>query len=588
MTPGERFKGWIDKLSVVWGATLGHWLGLVIGSGIESFADTVGNKYSLLLSKLVETMEATEEIPPELQPLINELKAPTGEVAAGLTNSVGNLLLGGAMGRITNAIGAPMARAASRMMLPERIGVDLILKLWLRHPEDATKWVRRMEEWGWGGAEAQWLRELIQVRFPSDIVAPAWLRDKKKYGKFWDDVYEVMGLEKKEGVEDERIALLKELAYKIPGVQDIIRYVVKEAYSPEVYKAFGQDQEYPVIAEADAEKTGVRPDQLMKEWIAHWDLPSVGQGFEMLHRGEITPEELTKLLKAKDIMPFWRDKLTDISWSLPGRIEARMMALYGLIDKTKLMELLRKDGLAEEYVPLVADMNIVRGVRTDIQTRYAKKWINKEEVKAEIDKLDLTPPMPDRLYQWIVTNTTGDRTAKEKDLTEATIVKGVKKGIIPWADGVEKLMAGGLDEEEADLRLAVDIEVVEEEATAETTVRTDTIRRQRRQRTISKDAEITALLGLGLASGLATAYADNDDLRLVKAAAVKPPEVKLEYQTDDGKVNVETIRLSRRQRRIMRDEEIMALMELEMSDELAIAYADNDDLRLVKAPAEEA
>ncbi|GAH93918.1 unnamed protein product, partial [marine sediment metagenome] len=44
----------------------------------------------------------------------------------------------------------------------------------------------------------------------------------------------------------------------------------------------------------------------------HWSLPSPSQGFEMLHRGVIDEAELNMLLRALDIMPFWREKLTKV------------------------------------------------------------------------------------------------------------------------------------------------------------------------------------------------------------------------------------------------------------------------------------
>ncbi len=572
-TPGERFQSWVDSLSAAWSERLGLWAGHFIAGGIAGILDMIATKASEQLSPMIKRLEDAG-VPPELKPILDEVKKPTGEIA-GLS---GIAILGKVLGGIKADVWEYVTRSITHGMsysadfyLPD---ANLLLDYYLRHIEpDITVLYDKMRSHGIPPEETDKLLVAKQLRFPSDIVGQLYLRDKEKYNKYWDDVAQL-------GVDVERIIALKELAYKIPGVQDIIRYVVKEAYSPEIYKAFGQDAEYPIIAEADAEKAGVRPDHLLKEWIAHWDLPSVGNGFEMLHRGEITQEQLSLLLKARDIMPFWRDKLTAISWSLPTRIEIRMMAQLGLVDKAFIMDMLEKDGLAEEYRSAVADMNIVRGIRSDIQTRYTKKWINKDEVKAEIDSYGLDPAVADRLYKWIVTNTAGDRTTAEKDLTAAEIIKGVKKGVLTWEEGVEQLMALGYDEIEADYKLTIDVEVTEAAPTSELNTAVDTIRRRRRQRLISRDEEITLFLDLEIEVGLATAYADNDDMRLVKVAVAKPPEVKLEYQTDDGKVKVETIRLSRRQQRISRDEEVMALMDLEMSDELAISIADNDDLRL--------
>ena len=49
-------------------------------------------------------------------------------------------------------------------------------------------------------------------------------------------------------------------------------------------------------------------------------------------------------------MPFWRDKLIGLSYDLPNRIELRMMAQYGLIDKPKLVKILLKGGVDPQYV----------------------------------------------------------------------------------------------------------------------------------------------------------------------------------------------------------------------------------------------
>jgi hypothetical protein len=578
MAISDRIEATLLRWSDQWKDRLKGWLMSAIGLGIEAFMDVLAKSMVPKLKPLLDTLEKTGEVPPELQPMIDEMRHPTGESAGMFGLSASQPLVGGAIGRIADAALAPLAFAVARATRNAILNPDQVIEAEMRGLIDPAWAQLTMESHAFEDQDIKTLRDLFKVILPSEVVGPVYLRDKAKWSKFWSELPKL-------GLSKEQIELLEEALYRIPGVQDIIRYVVKEAYAPEIYKAFGQDQEYPSVAEADAAKAGVRPDMLLKEWISHWDLPSVGNGFEMLHRGEITQDQLSLLLKARDIMPFWRDKLTAISWTLPTRIEVRMMAQLGLVDKPFIMGILKADGLAEEYRSTVADMNIVRGIRADLQTRYTKKWINSDEVRAEIQKSGLSPEIGERLYEWIVTNVKPERTTTQKDLTAAQVVKGVKKGIITWDDGVTKLIAQGYDEEEAVYILTLDVEVVEEEPTSELTVRVDTIRRQRRQRLLSRDQEISELLSLGLDSGLAMAYADNDDMRLVKEAAPKPPEVIPEYLTDDGKVKVETIRLSRRQRKISRYQEITSLVDLEMSTELAVAYADNDDLRLVKEAA---
>lgn len=516
-TPGDRFKGWIDGLATSWSERLGLWAGKFIAGGIQGILDVLGKAQAPLLKAAIERLEATKAIPPELKPILDEIKQPKGEIAA--LSGVGflNRVVGAIKGDIFEYFTRQLTRAFSYsadFFLP---GTDVLLEYYLRGIiPDKDNLYSLMRNQGIPPEETDKLLKAKQALFPSDIVAPAWLRDKQKYTQFWDDVRKVMGLTSGLRQDEMRIELLQELAYRVPGAQDVIRYAVKEAYSPDVYTAFGQDKEFPTLALADAEAAGVREAHLLKEWIAHWVLPSTGQGFDLLHRGKITAEELNKLLKALDIMPFWRDKLTELSWDLPNRVEMRMLARYGLVDKPFLVKVLGEIGLREDYRVIIADLMLAQGMMTDLRARYANKWIDSHELRDEITRSGLSPDVQNRLYSWIVKNSGPERTTAEKDLTAAEIIKGVKKGIITWEDGLQRLGTLGYDEAEAVFKLAIEIEVVEEEPTSELTVRVDTIRRKRRQRLITREDEIDQLLLLRLDTGLAEAYADNDDLRLVK------------------------------------------------------------------------
>jgi len=99
--------------------------------------------------------------------------------------------------------------------------------------------------------------------------------------------------------------------------------------------------------------SGVDPKVLKMYWASHWELPSLSAGYEMLHRLrpelvdfkaedykkmgldpeklKFTLDDLKLLLKAQDVMPFWRDKLTAISYALPTRVDLRRMLRDGII-----------------------------------------------------------------------------------------------------------------------------------------------------------------------------------------------------------------------------------------------------------------
>jgi hypothetical protein len=113
-------------------------------------------------------------------------------------------------------------------------------------------------------------------------------------------------------------------------------------------------------------------------------------------------------------------------------------------------------------------------------------------------------------------------------------------------------------------------------------VKVDTLRRQRQKELITRDQEIAGVQALGGPIEYATAIADNDDARLAAAAVSETAAPKPVYETDAGKIIVDTIRRQRRKDLITREDEVAGLMELEMTELYATAIADNDDARLAE------
>jgi len=509
MPISDRIEGTLERWSVKWSERLGKWAGAFIAGGMDSFMKLLGKSFAPKLKPILDKIVASGEMPPELKPMLDEMLNPTGESAAGLLTSAGNRVIGGAVGKIADALLIKLAYAINRAMPNMILGPDEIIGMNWRRGVSDEETIKLLAN---HGLDAQWAKALIelkQLRFPSDIVFELIHRRPDIYGKYQSDLAAL-------GIDADRQLALEELSWKLPTAEQAVTWMAREVFEEDMAAKYGLDDEFDKIDLSFMKTIGILPEVAKKHWRAHWQHASWSQIVEMLHRGQVTEQDVYDWFRLVEIPPYWRKGLTQTMYNLPGRIEVRMMAQYGLVDKAKVMELLKKDGLAEEYLELVADMNIVRGVRTDLQTRYTKKWIDSAGVKAEIDKLGLQPPMPERLYQWIVTNAGPERTAAEKDLTKAEIVKAVKTGNISWNEGIQRLMALGYDEVEADLIMTMGVEVTEAEPTTELNVRVDTIRRQRRQRLITRGQEISSLLDLGLDTGLATAYADNDDLRLVK------------------------------------------------------------------------
>lgn len=191
------------------------------------------------------------------------------------------------------------------------------------------------------------------------------------------------------GIHPEYTELYKELAYQIPPVADIITMAVREAFTPEIAQRFGQYEDFPKEFEEWAGRKGLSKDWAERYWAAHWSLPSATQGFEMLHRGVITRSELDMLLRALDIMPFWREKLTGIAFRRLSRVDIRRMYGLGVLTEQEVLEAYTELGYNDRDAKRMANFTVKQILATqskftsrDVISAYSKYMIDKSEARS--------------------------------------------------------------------------------------------------------------------------------------------------------------------------------------------------------------
>lgn len=156
----------------------------------------------------------------------------------------------------------------------------------------------------------------------------------------------------------ESIEKLKLSAFFIPPVQDLITMAVREVFTPEIAERFGQFEDFPQAFVENALKQGVSEEWARNYWAAHWALPSVQMGFEMLHRRVITKEDLDLLLRATDVMPFWRDKLIAISFAPLTRVDIRRMHKLDVLSNDEVLSAYQDIGYNEANAQRLLDFTI--------------------------------------------------------------------------------------------------------------------------------------------------------------------------------------------------------------------------------------
>lgn len=204
------------------------------------------------------------------------------------------------------------------------------------------------------------------------------------------------------GYEPVEIGKLYQLLQVIPPLSDIIRMAVREAFTPAVVSRFQLHAELPADMVAWAKKQGLSEDWARAYWAAHWELPSLTMGFEMLHRGVISDDDMRLLIRTHDVSPFWRDKLLEISYSPYTRVDVRRMYEAGIL------------------------------TIQDVYRSYRDIGYNHEKATN------------------MTTFTVALSNATERDLTKSEVLAGFKIGYFTRGEANTQLLALGYDQTEAD------------------------------------------------------------------------------------------------------------------------------------------
>lgn len=200
------------------------------------------------------------------------------------------------------------------------------------------------------------------------------------------------------GIHPEYHDLYRELAYQIPPVADIITMAVREAFSPDIATRFGQYEDFPPEFAEWAAKKGLTKEWSERYWAAHWALPSPIQGFQMLHRGVITDDELQLLLRAQDVMPFWRDKLIQIAYRPLTRVDVRRMYKEGVLNEKEVYESYLDQGYASDNAERMAEFTVKQTLSSlskftssDIIKAFSSRMINNSEAMSLLRDIGIRP-----------------------------------------------------------------------------------------------------------------------------------------------------------------------------------------------------
>ena len=223
-----------------------------------------------------------------------------------------------------------------------------VIGQWLRRERNDQEAEEGLRQWGYDGDEARRMLRAARTPFAPGETLEAIRRGVMTAQAGRDELIRA-GIAPADA--DKRLAMID---YILPP-QDVIRLAVREVFTPEARAAGNLDADYPPVLTARAREAGMAERDARDLWAAHWELPTIRQGVEMLHRGVINAAEYEQLQKARDVAPGWRARLTAIQYQPVTRVDLRRLHRDGVIDGERLRRGYADIGYSPEDAALLAE-----------------------------------------------------------------------------------------------------------------------------------------------------------------------------------------------------------------------------------------
>ncbi|GEM_PF-3473183 len=496
------FKGIGRKLRQLFAETTAHfleetrdWIQERIANALIFFLETIEKHQLKIVDSILNEIEDTPDVPSSIRKMIKELKSGRYEAGSWFLGSLGSSATGTVASGIFGALMAPAvneirARVHGSLLNPS----ECVVGLWRRK---ATKKyiIEQLERLGYDHNQIDILLGILEPMLSPGELAQAVIRKTIDYS----DYYELMSMQgfsaeqakqilslyqsllgigeckelllrgeisekehderlQKLGFQQNDINLIKKLYYYIPSPSDLIRMAVREAWNEEVAKHFGYDEDFPEEFAEWAEKQGMSREWARRYWRAHWDLPSPTMGYEMLHRGIITEEELDMLLKTADYPRFWREKLMKLSYSPYTRVDVRRMYQMGILSKEDVFKAYKDIGYDDEHAENLTQFTVAGAsqserdlTKSEILKGYRYKLLTAEETKEALMKMGYDE---EEAEYYIALEDYNEEKERKEDIIKRTKTE-FTKGIIDRNEVYKRLGEINLQSKEIDYYLSI-------------------------------------------------------------------------------------------------------------------------------------
>ena len=430
---------------------VGETLATIIGRGLEIILDALKPGTTRTTDIIFRDLRDNPSIPQSLRDYITAVQAEQGEAASLLRM----LSLLPVIGTYFQGYLEPMQRLqsyrAEHDLHTARFNPsELVTGLW-RHVIGEETANSQLNDTGYMPNSLEFYKRILAPLLNiTDIATLQWRGEISE-----DDARRRL---EELGYSSENARLIQSLFPVIPSISDLVMMAVKEAFSPEIAQRFGQYEDFPEEVAQWAAKQGLSREWAQRYWAAHWDLPSATQGFEMFQRGIIGEDDLKLLLKALDVMPFWRDKLIQIAYTPFTRVDIRRMYDENVITEQEVYRTYRDIGYDDWHAQKLTEWTVSQTrsankelTKQELLTGYRRGLLTEGEARSRLQELGYKQEDIDYYIRYTDWQRSNDRTAPDKALAKGDLVSSYKQGVMSRQELLDALSNLGYDETERNL-----------------------------------------------------------------------------------------------------------------------------------------
>ena len=372
-------KGLIDNL-------FGGLANVMPGIGsrlLESLGDAIKGQSVDAWNKTIDEWVAKKYIDDDTGVILSQLKAETWPVGTIATIFLRIRMLLLVISSAMDVVGLDRQYDLMSRTTPNPAPADNLVRSMIIDPARATENRAQMKRLGYSDTQIDNIILSHYSVIDQGTIMTNFLRGNIDSDKMYERMREL-------GYTDTRIKEIIQTWTVYPGPQDLFTMVAHEAFEPDMYGPMGLAEEFPSEQIPWLEAQGISKEWAMKYWISHWAQPSLEQGFEMLHRGIISREELDMLFRVVEIPKFWRDKLMAITYNPYTRVDARRMHELGVLTSAELVQSYQDIGYDAAKAVKMAEFTIKYNAEGDKQlTRSVILDSFKSDLLSRPDAMDL-------------------------------------------------------------------------------------------------------------------------------------------------------------------------------------------------------